>query len=407
MTILSAMPRTRHQSGWITRENGKYYGHYRRYVIDPETKQEKWKHEMFVIGPVSRITKGEAKQQLRMEIGKQLGVEQKSGPDPNTPIRTFVQTRYFPLKRGVWGQAWREQAEYEIEHYILAPMESKTVAQFNDKFCLQVYLNGLAKTYSQSVVRHVRAHISGILAEAEDQKYIEASVAHKLEAPATKLVKKPLISRAWVLKLIDSLEDPRDRALMYIGVFCPIRTSEAFGLTWGAYDGEKILIKTTAYKGKLYERVKTAESKNYVHVPEAIRPFIERWRKLSKDTSPDALMFPSGRVMKKNAQPSPMWPKNFMYRRIWPVTDTLEIPRKAVTFQVLRRTVGTELQKHGTMKDVQAAMRHRNIGTTADIYVQEIPESVKEAMESRTDEIFRELAKKRRGKKVVGIAIGC
>jgi hypothetical protein len=36
------------------------------------------------------------------------------------------------------------------------------------------------------------------------------------------------------------------------------------------------------------------------------------------------------------------------------LADKLGIPRKLVTFQVMRRTVGTDLQKHGTMKDAPA-----------------------------------------------------
>jgi hypothetical protein len=46
--------------------------------------------------------------------------------------------------------------------------------------------------------------------------------------------------------------------------------------------------------------------------------------------------------------------KNFFKWKVWPVADELGIPRKLCTFQVLRRTLGTDLQKHGTMKDVQA-----------------------------------------------------
>jgi integrase len=35
----------------------------------------------------------------------------------------------------------------------------------------------------------------------------------------------------------------------------------------------------------------------------------------------------------------------------------------------MRRTLGTDLQKHGTLKDVQGALRHASIQTTGDVYV--------------------------------------
>ena len=54
----------------------------------------------------------------------------------------------------------------------------------------------------------------------------------------------------------------------------------------------------------------------------------------------------------------------------------------------MRRTLGTDLQKHGTMKDAQGALRHASIKTTADVYMQEIPESVRAAINSRTRAIL-------------------
>jgi hypothetical protein len=71
-----------------------------------------------------------------------------------------------------------------------------------------------------------------------------------------------------------------------------------------------------------------------------------------------------------------------------PIADKLGIPRKLVTFQVMRRTLGTDMQGHGTMKDVQQILRHASIKTTAEIYMQEIPASVRSAINSRTRAIF-------------------
>jgi hypothetical protein len=50
----------------------------------------------------------------------------------------------------------------------------------------------------------------------------------------------------------------------------------------------------------------------------------------------------------------------------------------------MRRTLGTDLQKHGSYKDAQGALRHASIKTTGDVYVQTIEESVLNAMNSRT-----------------------
>ena len=59
-----------------------------------------------------------------------------------------------------------------------------------------------------------------------------------------------------------------------------------------------------------------------------------------------------------------------------------------MTFQAMRRTLGTDMQGHGTMKDAQQILRHASIKTTAEIYMQEIQASVRSAINSRTRVIF-------------------
>jgi integrase len=76
--------------------------------------------------------------------------------------------------------------------------------------------------------------------------------------------------------------------------------------------------------------------------------------------------------------------KNFLKWRIYAIAGRLKVPRKLVTFQVMRRTLGTDLQKHGTMKDAQGILRHASIKTTANVYMQAIPASVRAAINSRT-----------------------
>jgi len=80
----------------------------------------------------------------------------------------------------------------------------------------------------------------------------------------------------------------------------------------------------------------------------------------------------------------PCWGKNFLKSRIRPIAQKLGIPDRLVTFQVMRRTLGTDMQKHGTLKDTQSILRHASIKTTGDVYVQRIDQSVIEAVNSRT-----------------------
>ena len=68
----------------------------------------------------------------------------------------------------------------------------------------------------------------------------------------------------------------------------------------------------------------------------------------------------------------PRWGKNFLTWRIRPIAQKLGIPDRLVTFQVMRRTLGTDLQSHGTLKDAQGLLRHASIQTTGNVYMQTI-----------------------------------
>ena len=54
----------------------------------------------------------------------------------------------------------------------------------------------------------------------------------------------------------------------------------------------------------------------------------------------------------------------------------MNIPK--LTFQVLRRTMATRAQALGSVKDIQAHLRHSRADTTANEYMQELPESVQQ-----------------------------
>jgi len=57
-----------------------------------------------------------------------------------------------------------------------------------------------------------------------------------------------------------------------------------------------------------------------------------------------------------------------------------------LSFQVLRRSQATRNQRR--LKDVQAHLGHRSIVTTANIYAQEIPASVKEMVAADEAEVL-------------------
>jgi integrase len=390
------MARPRHQSGWI-RERGKMiFGNFWRYVVDPASGERKKKQVSIPLGQVGKLKKWEAKEKLKSLIAEDLGPQQSvERPDPKTTFAWFVNHRYLPMREGRWHQATKEKTSYEIERYLVEYFGDCSIEQVT-QFELQLHLNRLAKDFSDSIVRHAFSNIKAIFRTARKLKFLVEDPAEELLMPDTRVVKKPKIEPRMILDLIESIPHPRDRALLAVGCFCGPRTSESFGLTWKSYADDHLIVYDTAYEGALYEgKVKTEDSRARIPIPQRIRPYIEAWRKVCPNTSPDALMFPTQGHLKNKGMVVPFRAKNFFKWKVWPISDKLGISRNLCTFQVFRRTLGTDLQKHGTMKDAQAILRHKHIKTTAEVYMDQIPDSVRKAIDARTEAIFELRGRKR------------
>lgn len=99
----------------------------------------------------------------------------------------------------------------------------------------------------------------------------------------------------------------------------------------------------------------------------------------SKHSEPDDFIFPN-RLRKGGF----IDPQNYR-RKMRKLGEELGLPK--LTFQVIRRTIATLGQKKGTPKDIQGVLRHSRLSTTTDVYMQEIPESVKATVAAINQEL--------------------
>jgi integrase len=368
-----------------------WYGKYTVYLRNEEGK-EVGKRRNIPLCPKAGTPKWKAEQMLHALILKDTGVPAQTSPgiipDETVTFRWFVEERYLPMRQATWSPAYRKINTFEIKHYLVKHFGRISLNQLGP-FEIQVWLNNLATQYSQSVVRHCYINIRSILQMAKKLKFLTSDPAEDMTMPQTKPVEKPVMTQEQILKLIGSIHDLHDLCLMYVGIFCGPRASEVLGLQWKSWTGTTLVPHGTAFEGRFYPgRLKNRSSRSPIGVPEQVRPIIAAWKKMCPDSSPDALMFPTFGRGERKGQSVPRWGKNFLRWRVRPIARRLEIPESLITFQVMRRTLGTNLQHHGTLKDAQGALRHASIKTTGDVYVQTIETSVLNAMNSRTMEIL-------------------
>jgi len=373
-----------HQRGWVVLRGRKWYGYYRRTVLDPITNEQKVDIIPIVLGPKSELTKFQARERLEQEVTKQTGMNSGSRVmnDGSVTFGWFVRNRFFPLKEANWKPETAKVKRLIIQKDLVETFDGIPLENF-DRFALQLHLNQLAKTRSKDRVLQIKSYVRDIFAEAVEQDFLTKDPARKVTVPS-QLRDTDRTTLTWE-QLRDALLHLalRDRVLLELDMTNALRPSELFALRWKCfnYAESKMQVFETAYNGAIRPWGKTRKSLGRVHLPKELAEDLWLWKQECPDSSPDAFIFP-------DAKGGFMDTGNYRKRVLHKLARDLGLPK--LTFQVIRRTIATLAQKKGTVKDVQGLLRHSRAATTTDVYMQEIPESVQATINA----IHAELRKK-------------
>jgi len=375
-----------HQSGWIMLRGKQWYGYYRKQVIDPETETVRVSKVPVRLGLKSQMTKAAARDALRDAIAKQTGqiTNGRILKDGTVTFEWFVRKRYFPLREGDWRTETAKEKKAQIEIDLIAKFGSESIESL-EKFALQTHLNDLALRYSQDRVKQARSYLKSIFDEAIEQEFLVKDPTRKVKIPKNLRPKDKRILTWEQLRAVLEKATRRDRLLLMLDMTDALRPSELFALRWRSFDDVNTLsITETVYRRQIRPFGKTPGSMTKVHLPDGLAEELRQWKLECKKTScktlscqnpvhrkasPDDFIF-------QNADGGFMDTANYRTRVLQPIADDLEIPK--LNFQILRRTIATRAQKLGSVKDIQSHLRHSRADTTANEYMQELPESVQQ-----------------------------
>ena len=385
-----------YQRGYVTARGKKWYGYFRRTVLDPSTKEQKSIRVTVVLGPKSQLNKSEAREALEREMTKRTGQTSNGGRvmnDSSVTFGWFVRNRFYPLKEANWKEETAKVKKLIIQKDLIDPFDQVPLGNF-DKFTLQVHLNNLAKARSKDRVLQIRAYLRDVFAEAVDQDFLVKDPARKVTVPS-QMRDSDKTTLTWPqLRDVLSRLPPRDRILLEFDMTNALRPEELFALRWKCFDHEErtMRLTETVYRGKIRLWGKTKKSLRVIHVPKSLADDVWLWKQECPDSSPEAFIFPNktGGFMDGN---------NYRKRVLHKLALELELPK--LTFQVIRRTIATLAQKKGTVKDVQGMLRHSRAATTTDVYMQEIPESVQATVDSINAELRKKSRRSARKKRVL------
>ena len=149
-----------YQKGWVRVRGKKWYGNFRRTVLDPETNQPKTVIAPVVLGLKAEMSKSEAREKLEREIARLGGQPAADGTVKNGTVTFgwFVRNRYLPLKEADWREETAKVKKYLIQADLIDTFEDIRLENF-EKFALQTHLNQLAATRSKDRVLQIRSYM--------------------------------------------------------------------------------------------------------------------------------------------------------------------------------------------------------------------------------------------------------
>jgi len=365
----------------------KWKGRLRVYYRDGSVKRTE-----VVLGLCSNMSKSEARAKLREMI-----LEHGSRPSPVLHEITFGEywrDHYIPLRRSGWSEPTQAGYKGYMKFLILPTFEHLALKDIDHIF-LANYFAKLKGRCGFWAMQKIRMLLTSIFEEVVNDDLINKNPMRRLPVPNTADPDKPMLQKKDAARVLNSMAENkskagiRDYAITRIGTFCAVRSAEVFGLRWECDLGKDLYIKHSAWEGKLYERHTKKAKPRKVAVDKRTRQTIDNWKKICNDTRPEALMFPSQKPA------VPFTSRNWLERNLQPVGKNLGI-RTPLTFQVLRRSFATHNQKQ--LKNVQAHLGHESTGTTADLYVVEIPKEVRRTQELYAAEIEALVERKKSGK---------
>lgn len=307
-----------------------------------------------------------------------------------TNFTTYVNDTYIPVVLPLMATTTQSRSRGVIQNYLLPAFGNACLRDLGT-LQLQRYLSGMTGSgLSHESKDKIRDVLSSVLGSAVRYQLLVKNPMEGVQLPPGtigKRVRKPNITLEQFDELVKLIPEPY-ATMVYVAVYSGLRVSELIGLRWNDVGFDSLMVDERCCRGDwsapkseasnapvavqrhVIERIHSLKLKTVtVRAGTAVRRY-----KLVKSDGPDHLVFQSVRDGK------PMRDNNILSRFIKPAARKLGL--SFINWRCLRTSYGTWLKREGAdMKDIQGQMRHSRISTTMDIYVQDIPESRRRAVE--------------------------
>jgi integrase len=276
--------------------------------------------------------------------------------------RRMVLDTYRPTTRKFYAST--------LDRYVL-PYWSKWFLSDIKLLDVKSWLASKGQAYSTSVVKHMRATLSKMLADAVEMGHLTANPAKGFRTPRGKAVKRAcVLSQEQIGKVLARLEEPHRTAVRLVSVL-GLRESELAGLRFCDLDflNKTVTVRQSRYQGQV-SQAKTEGSARILPMPTGLEALL---RGLA-ETCPN-----SERLLFCDGAGKPFNFDNVSRDMFGPLAKSLGIPH--FTWRSFRRGVSTQMHRNGVpLKALQDLLGHSNPQMTL-VYTQTALEDLRKAVD--------------------------
>jgi integrase len=224
------------------------------------------------------------------------------------------------------------------------------------------------KKRAHTTHRNLRNFLSGSFRFAIRRNMAASNPVRDAEIPrGLPSAKKERYTLEEIQAMIAALPEPA-RTIVIVAGLTGLRLSEIKGLKWEDFRGDELDVQRSVWSGYVSD-TKTLTSKAAVPVLPIVRTALDAHKKRTPDTD----------YIFAGSTGNPLRLENVLRRDMKPVLEEKQIPWRG--WHAFRRGLGTNLNALGAdPKTIQSILRHSQLSTTMDIYVQPVAKKSHAAM---------------------------
>jgi len=240
---------------------------------------------------------------------------------------------------------------------------------------IQQYVNFKMKSLSpNTIIKHLR-NISKCLDSAVRQNIIAFNPAKRIDMPKKiKYTGAKHYNEKQIEQLLEYSKDDPLKIVILLTVFYGLRRSEVLGLKWSAVDYESSTITiqhtVTKYNKKLHKTNSTKNDSSYavIPLPDLIKQKLAAWETRQKEYQEQQPNDYAGEGYICTQPDGKLLQPDFVSHHFGILLKNHNMP--IIRFHDLRHSSANYLKYLGfDLKDIQVWLRHKDIQTTMNIYV--------------------------------------